>query len=418
MVEEKTSSGSAEWRTNRGLVAAAMAGVSLSAVHPASTGVMMAPLEQEFGWSRTQIYSGTSLASLVTAFAATGAGICIDRVGARRVAIVATALLCGAIAMMSTVAGSLWQWWFQWVLVGLAGAAMPTVWLAPIAARFTASRGLAVAVALSGTGISTFLVPVTANALMEAYGWRVGYIGIAAIWAILVLPLILLFFYGAEHGARGKSGKSGPAPSQPLRGLTARQGFVSPTYYILMAAAFGTTVGGVALVLNLVPVLVSTGIDRNAAVWIAGLIGISTIIGRIFSGWLMDRVDAKYVASAAAGTAVILPITLLCFPGSATMAAAGVFTYGLIGGAKIGAIAYLASRHLGTRAFGTLYGAISATQALAVSAAPLAANFVYDMTLSYQPVMWAALPVFVASAMLYLALPAYPEFPEAADAPA
>ncbi len=40
-----------------------------------------------------------------------------------------------------------------------------------------------------------------------------------------------------------------------------------------------------------VPVLVSTGLGKGTAAWVAGLAGLSTIVGRIFGGWLMAQVD-------------------------------------------------------------------------------------------------------------------------------
>jgi predicted MFS family arabinose efflux permease len=292
----------------------------------------------------------------------------------------------------------------------VALAAMPTVWLTAVTGRFNVSRGLAVAVALSGTGLSNFIVPVITVALVEHYGWRLGYVGLAAIWAACVLPLALLFFRGAnEPGAAKADDSSGPsAPALP--GLSAPQGFRSPSFYKLMFGAFFSTAGGVALILNMVPILISTGVAKGSAASIMGLAGLSTIIGRICGGWLMDRMSAKHIAAAATVFAVTLPLALLVFPGLTVAAAIGAAVYGLAGGAKIGAVVYLASRYLGQKAFGTLYATINALMALGVGTAPLLANYIYDRTHSYQPVMWTAVPVLIMASFIYLSLPAYPDF--------
>ena len=92
----------------------------------------------------------------------------------------------------------------------------------------------------------------------------------------------------------------------------------------------------------------------------------------------MDRINAKWIATVATLGACVLPIALLLFPGSVPIAAGAVITYGLMGGAKVGALVYLASRHFGQRAFGTLYGAINAAIAFSVALAPLAANYSYN----------------------------------------
>jgi MFS family permease len=407
MAESGNASAATEWRANWTLVAAAMVGYSVSTLPAGSIGVMMAPIEQEFGWSRTEIYSGISLISFVAVLISAFIGAAIDKIGARRIGIGAALLLCAAIALLSTVKSSLWQWWAIWAMVGVAGAAMPTVWLAPVASRFTASRGLAVAFVLSGSGLATFLVPIITNALVESHGWRGGYLGLGFIWALLALPVILLFFRSERRSVPAHA--AAPSPTD-LPGLTVREGFRSPTFYTLLLAAFGSLFGGVALVLNLVPVLTSSGIERGTAAAVSGLIGIATITGRVFGGWLMDRVSAKWIAALSTFAATVLPLSLLLFPGSVAAAAIGVVGYGLVAGAKIGAIAYLASRHLGQRAFGTLYGTINAMVALAVGVAPLAANYVYDRTHSYEPTMWAAVPILAVAALLYLSLGKYPDF--------
>lgn len=400
----------AEWRGGGALlVAAAAAGMSLSAVSSASLGVMMAPIEQDLGWTRTQISFGTSLVPLVAVALGAAAGLTIDRFGARRIAILAALLMCSGIALMSSIGDNLWQWWALWALVGVAGSAMPTVWIAPVSRRFTAGRGLAVAITLSGTGISTSLVPPIANWLVENHGWRAAYLGLAGFWAAVVFPLVFLFFRSAE-APRGvtKADRKAQAAAQP--GLTARQGFATRAFYTLALAAFLSMSAGVALILNLVPVLRSTGLTAAVAASIAGIIGVATILGRIVGGALMDRMSAKAIAAVSAGGAAVLPAALLLFPGSPVAAAVAVFIYGLFGGAKVPALVYLASRHFGARAFGVLYGAVNMMVALGVGLGPVIANYVFDITRSYSPVMWTAVPFLLAAALLYASLGRYPDF--------
>jgi len=192
--------------------------------------------------------------------------------------------------------------------------------------------------------------------------------------------------------------------------LTARDGFRSPSFYKLAIAAFLSMSAGVAIILNLVPILRSIGLTAGTAAGIAGIIGIATIVGRIIGGWVMDRFSAALIAAISAGGAAILPLLLLLFPGSVPAAALGVAIYGLLGGAKVPAVVYLASKHFGQRAFGTLYGAINTMIALGVGLGPVMANLVYDIVRSYVPVMWTAIPFVLVAAGLYSTLGRYPDF--------
>lgn len=399
----------AEWRAHWTVVAAATTGVSLSAVSQSSLGVMMEPIEQEFGWSRVQISFGTSLVSLVAMTGATAVGLAIDRLGARLVGLIAATLMCVGIALMSVVNNSIWQWWGLWILVGLSAAAMPTVWLAPVSGLFAAGRGLAVSITLCGSGISTSLVPIVANQFVELHGWRAAYLGLGAIWAAVVLPLVLFFFRNA-HAPRAAARETNAGPSTALPGLTVREGFASLKFYKLAFAAFLSMSAGVALILNLVPVLRSTGLTPATAAAVAGIIGIATITGRVIGGWLMDRMSAGTIAACSSAGAALLPVALLALPGSTVAAAAGVAIYGLLGGAKVPAVVYLASRHFGQRAFGVLYGAVNTMIALGVGLGPVVANYVYDVSRSYVPVMWTAVPFLLVAGLLYLSLGPYPNF--------
>ncbi len=402
------SPATAEWRAGWPLALTAMWGISLTTLHSGSTGVMMEPLEREFGWSRTEIYFGNSLVSYVPVLLGIAMGFAIDRFGPRRIAIAAAAAVCAGYAMLSQVTGGLWNWWASWALIGIAISAMPVVWLTAVSGRFNASRGLAIAVALSGTGLANFLVPPITNVLVEHYGWRGGYLGLASIWAVIVLPLALLFFRGA--GEQKATAASPPPSDKLLPGLTAREGYRSASFWKLFFAAFLGTAGGVALIMNMVPVLVSTGLGKGTAAWVAGLAGLSTIIGRILGGWLMDRINAKNIAAVATLAGATLPVMLLFVPGSVAAATFGVCVYGFAGGAKIGAVVFLTSKHLGQRAFASLYASINSFMALGVGTAPLIANMIYDATRSYTPMMWAAVPVLSIAAIIYYSLGSYPDF--------
>jgi MFS family permease len=409
--EAGTPTATSEWRRGWTLALTAMVGYSIASMHAGVGGVMMGPVTQEFGWSRTEYYLGVSLVSFVNMALATFMGMGIDRYGPRPVALATASILFAAIAFMSTTTENLWGWWGRWLLVGVGVSAMPTVWVTAVAASFSTSRGLAVAVALAGSGIGTSAAPILTHALVEQYGWRAGYIGIAAIWAAVAMPLILLFFHAPKPGqAEPSEQKPASRPASDLPGLTRQEGFRSRGFWLLLLGGAGATLGGVALVMNLVPVLISTGLTPGMAASVAGIIGLATIIGRIAGGWLSDHFEAKWIAFIATISAVVLPVGLLMAPGSAVAAGACVAIYGFMGGAKVGALAYLASRHFGQRAFGALYGGINASIALVVAVAPLLANLVYDLTRSYQPAMWAAVPILVTAACAYLFLGEYPDF--------
>lgn len=410
-------SSTAEWKRGWTVVMAAAAGMSLAGIATSSIGVMIGPLEQDLGWSRTEITSGPAIISVIGMCLSTFIGLLIDRLGARRVGIAAALLLCGALAGMMLVTQNLLTWWLLWGVIGIASATMPTVWITPINKLFNTARGMALAVTLSGSGISAAVVPLLASVLAEQYGWRGAYLGLAALFGLFALPLLLLFFRGGE--ARPTPGSQAAADAAAaLRGPTAREGFRTAAFFKLALAGFGTTFAGVALLMNLVPIFVDSGIDARTAAGITGLIGVTTIFGRVVGGFLMDRMSVATIGTVLTLATIALPAAVLMAPGSVMAASIGVVIYGLTAGSKMAAIIYLAGRHFGTRAFGTLFGAIQASTALGVGVGPILASLVYDLTGSYQMVLVSVIPMLMLIALCFAALGRYPNFEQAEGQPA
>ena len=157
----KTETGAArrEWGRYWPLVAETTMGMSLAALLSSVFGVMLAPIEQEFGWTRAQISSGPAVVSIMGLSLATPAGYLIDKLGARTCGILVVLCSFLAIASMSLIGDQLWHWWACWALFGISGAFTSTVWLAPVSTIFNAGRGMAIAITISGTGISVALAP-------------------------------------------------------------------------------------------------------------------------------------------------------------------------------------------------------------------------------------------------------------------
>lgn len=408
-------SASAEWRAYWPIVLTATIGMTLASAVTFTLGVMIPPIEEEFGWTRAQISSGPMLVSITGIILATGAGYAIDRLGARKVGIAVTLTMSGIIALMSTTTNNLWHWWLLWGIFGLAAAATSTVWLAPVSSLFVKGRGLALAVTLTGTGISGALVPVFCHYFVENHDWRMGYLALGLLLGAVTIPMVFLFWRGAEELAVEPEAEAAPPAPDILPGMTAREGFTCPNFYKIFIGYIISSIAGVAIIMNLVPVLIFTGVSAGEAAAIAGAHGLTSIGGRFVGGWAMDRFGAKWLTVTATLGAAALPIGLLLSTGSVTVALIATSINAFMGGVKFPAIVYLVSRYFGPRSFGTLFGTISISTSVGVGIGPLIANHIYDITQSYTPVIWAAIPALLIAATLYASLGRPPEFADPAE---
>src|SRR5690606_2334808 len=319
-----------EWRTHWPLVLAANREVALGSIHVYSTGIFIEPLEREFGWSRAEISAGLSLVSVIGVFGAPLFGYLVNRLGSRRIALPGTVFLCASIAVLSLATSSIWSWWGLWVLVALSTLFMkPTVWSTAVSSVFNKSRGLALAVVLSGTGLGSALTPIVANYLIEHFGWRGAYLGLGLGAAVLVVPTMWFLFFDARDRLRlSPAGTKATAPAM-LTGWSMAEGFRARQFYQLWAAALITTLIVVGFVVHLVPLLGDAGISRATAVSLAGMVGIMSIIGRLTVGYLMDRLPGPPVGTISVSLPIVAALILLAFPGSVPAAVVAVAVLGL-----------------------------------------------------------------------------------------
>ena len=401
----------AEWPRHWPVVLASAGGVALSTTHIYSIGVFMAPLQAEFGWSRAQISSGLTLGSMVAVLSSPFVGLLIDRVGPRRVALCGGALYCAMIAMLSFAGPSIWSWYAIWIGVALGVSGItPTIWTSAVSGLFERGRGLALSVTLCGTGLGSSVTPLVSAYLYGHYGWRGAYVGLAAFWALLVLPLLFFLFTSVKDRRRRAEPVQQVGVAAILTGLSARDGYRSLRFYKLAIAACAIALVAVSFAVNLVPILASTGLARGRAVEIASILGVTSIVGRLSGGYLLDRVNGNLVAAGSVLLPIVSSVLLLTMPGVtwASMAAAAVL--GLSLGAELDAVAYLATRHLGMRNFGVLFGTISGLLSLCTGLGPLAVSYTFDVTRSYEAALWAYIPLCALAATLFLSLGRYPVF--------
>jgi len=404
-----------EWRRHGAVLLPCLAGMMLSGLYGYSLGVMILPLEQEFGWSRAQISIGPLIISCIALLAGPVVGIGIDRIGPRPIAIAGVALTCAALAFISTTSPAIEAWWLRWALLGLAVPLIsPTVWTTAINSLFDANRGKALAFVLCGTGLVGTIAPPLANALVEGHGWRMAVVLLAGGSALAVLPLVLLFFRSAKDRGRAAASKAAPE----LSGLSAREGFRSAIFYKLAVAFFVFGTGAIAMTTIVVPLLRSKGFGAGEAAAMAGLVGIGSLAGRVAGGFLLDWIDAKKVAAGSVMAPMLSCALLIALTdpagnsGSAMQAMAACLLLGLAVGTEVDACSYLAARHLGMRSFGALFGTMNGVLLFGTGLAPVIANYVYDVTHSYDPVLWGLLPLCALSVLLFLSLGPYPEFGE------
>lgn len=408
-MNDAAPSAAREWRSHWPMVMAGMVGMSFYSLFSYSQQMFIEPLEREFGWPRAQISLGYSILAFTAFFLGPVIGTAIDRYGARRVAIPGTLLAALAFAALGLTGSSLWQWYALWLLLALVALGVKsTVWSVAVSGAFTSGRGMALAIMLCGSAIAQFIGPLLANWLIEDYGWRAAYQYLGLGWGGLAFVCVLFFFFDTGRGSRKVAGAL--ASAAHLSGLTFKQAMSNSIILRIYAANLFSSLVGSGVTFHLKPILTETGLQSTSAAQLASLAGIGGIVGKLITGWLLDRFQGNTIPVLSFASTAVAYFLLLNTFDAASAVALGVFILGYTSGAGLGITTYLISRYGGLRAFGTIYGTLGSMLMLGSGIGPPIAGLVHDMTGSYTALLIIAIPVVLVFSLLFVGLGPYPDF--------
>ena len=382
-----------------------MAGFSLAATFTFSFGAFIAPLENEFGWTRAQISLGLTVITLTGGLLSPPVGMLVDRWGPRRLGVPGCLAFAAFFGILGLTTENLWVWWGLWFSLAFVFIAIkPLIWTTAVASTFEKQRGLALALAMCGSGLASTFAPSLATWAIATFGWRLAFPIIGLIVGLCVFPILYFWLHsGADKALRAKGTKDASAP-RVLYGLTAREALRTVQFFKLALAAFIFTFAAIGIVPNLIPILTSFDITRTQAALIAGAAGLASIAGRLVTGVLLDRINPNMVA----GTVVLLPIVscllLLGVPGSIPIAFLAAIVMGVSLGSEVDVVAFMTARLFGTIAYGTIFGVMSGMWAIATGFGPTLVNHSYDITGGYELALEVAIPMFALTALLLFTL--------------
>jgi predicted MFS family arabinose efflux permease len=367
MTEARTAA--QEWKTNWTLVLASSIGFSFFSVMLGTTGLFMQPVSEEFGWSRTLFASGVSIATFTTAILSPFLGIIVDKWGARRLALPGVVLTMMSMTAFGFINGTAWQWVALWLFFGAASACIKsTVWTVAVLGVFDKSRGLALALVMSGTALAQVIVPPLGNWLIADFGWRSAYVWLGLAWGLPTLLLTMFFFYDLHDVAarkRTKEKSAAQAEAVNLPGLTVPQAARDWALWRVGISSFVVMVLTQGLLAHLIPILTDAGVSRTNAALLTSLSGIAGIAGKLITGMLLDRFRPNWIGGLTLGGAAIVFLLLMDGLNSPAAIVFALIVNGYAFGTKTQITGFLTASYGGMKSFGVVYGVMAACMAAA-----------------------------------------------------
>lgn len=400
-----------EWAAGWRTVVCAALGVYTANVVIYSVGAVMVPLQRQFGWGRQDISFGLLIVSLMAIFLSPLVGLAVDRFGARKVVIPGIVVLCSALGLLSTAGPTIQGWWALWIIVGVGFNMMTSgVWVPGVVSHFTKRRGLAISLCIAGAGLSAITTPYIMTVLTEAYGWKFAYQALAALCFVVVFPMTLFWFTDARVQVNDRVQTSARASS----GLDIGQVIRLRQYWQLSLASALTTFGLIGLIVHFVPILTDAGIGARDAAETAGLAGIGSIVGRLATGYCLDRVHGSIVGSIALALPIGVCILLLGagqfdVGNSRILLSVSAFVLGLGLGSENDVLAYLTSRYVGLRNYGFAYGSLTGFMSVGAGVGPWLGGAIFDRQHSYESFEILLCGTFSLAILMVSTLGRYPD---------
>jgi len=381
-----------------------------------AAGILILPLQREFGWDTASISVALAVRLLLFGLMGPFAAAFLNRYGPRRVMLTAIALIASGL-LASLAMTRVWHLVLLWGVVLGAGTGLTALVLgATIATRwFSRSRGLVVGLLTASSATGQLVVMPLLAGLVEAHGWRsailllVGLLSIAGLVVALVMrdrpEDVGLSAYGEPPGT-----PSPPPPSTDAIG-TLRIAARSRVFWVLFGTFFvcGASTNGL-IQTHFVPLCADFGMGPVEATGVLAMMGVFDFLGTVASGWLSDRYDNRWLLFWYYGlrglSLLFLPFADFTFLGLSIFA---VF-YGLDWIATVPPTVKLAAARFGRERANLVFGWVFAGHQLGAASAAFGAGMTRTALETYLPAFLAAggLCLIAAAAIVTLSRPQVP----------
>ena len=381
--------------------------------------IFFVPMTDELGWSRTEISSAPALGVVLGALVAPFIGPLFDRHGSRALLVTSAVAVSACCLALAGTQGLLWFC----VAISISGLMYSALFeigtTSAVTTWFVRRRARAMSLLITSIGVGAAVFPLVAEKAIDVYGWRAGWLVLAAVVIGLgVLPQWLLLVRRPEDiGLEPDGTTTGEEPTAPEPRptgageihFTRAEALRSPALWLLMAYTLLVFPAVTGMGLHLKPYLMECGISSNIAARIVSAASVAFALSSLLLGSLGERAPVRATLAASAALVGLGVATMLGVEGPLLGTASAVLFGAGTGGVFI-MVPVAWAKYFGRAHFGAIRGVTLPAQVAGQATGLLAAGHWHDLTGSYASVLtaFAVLSLLAAGVALLARAPARP----------
>ena len=343
-----------------------------------STAVVLPLIQIEFGLDRASASLPYTAVMLGFVVGGPAMGWLADRFGIAVPAAISATML-GVGLLLSSQADSIWQFTLvHGFLIGIGGSASFGPLIADVSLWFARRRGIAVAIASSGSYLAGTIWPLAIQGLSGSIGWRSTYSGIGVFCLLTMLPLVLALRRRRPVVVEPSTALSRSSRPMLPAGLTP----LRLQLMLMLAGAFCCMAMAMPQV-HIVAYCVDLGYgSANGARMLSLMLG-TGIISRLAFGWVADRIGplpSLLLSSSLQAASLLLYLTS---EGLMSLYAVTAL-FGLVQGGIVVTYTLIVREYFPPAEAGTRVGLVLSSTLAGMAIGGWMSGAIFDATLSYR----------------------------------
>ncbi|MCJ8010845.1 OFA family MFS transporter [Paenibacillus sp. KQZ6P-2] len=260
------------------------------------------PLADKFGWGVSSVSITFSITSFALAFSTLFAGKIQDRIGIRKLTMIAGAVL-GAGLIASSQVSSLWLLYLlAGVVVGYADGTAYITTLSNLLKWFPERKGLIAGISVGAFGSGSLVFKYINANFINTMGVSQAFL----VWGLIVMVMIIAGSFLLKEAVVTETPVKKDAKLQSQRNYTVKEMLRTKEAYLLFIILFTACMSGLYIIGIVKDIGVQlAGLDVSTAANAVAMVAVFNTGGRLVLGPLSDKVGRmKVVAGALVATAL------------------------------------------------------------------------------------------------------------------